>query len=304
MSTSSRLVSGRVLKIVAGTYHVRTDEGILQCSLRGRAKRGEDTVAVGDVVRVERLGDGSCRIRERLRRTSALTRHSVARRREQVIAANVDQVASVVAVASPAPDLSLVDRLLVLAELDGLTGFVVANKCDLLARDAPLPEEFAPYADAGYEVVPTSAVDGTGLETLAAHLSGHITVFVGPSGVGKSSLLNALDPDLDLRVGELGRNDLRGRHTTVAATFHPFGGDGYVVDTPGLQYLKPWEADPQALSQAFPEIRSLSAHCRFADCRHVSEPDCAVIADLRVGKVDPRRYRTYRALLAAAEQDS
>lgn len=281
----------------------------LECSLRGRVKHaGSATnVAVGDRVRVERLEDGSCRIRERLSRSSTLSRLGVARRREQVIAANVDQVAAVLAIARPEPDFSMLDRLLVLAELNRLAAVIVLNKVDLVSgnglpgsADEP-PPEFAPYADAGYAILRTSAKRGDGLDELRTRLTDRITVLTGPSGTGKSSLLNSLVPGLALRIGKVGPRKGRGRHTTVAAALYPFPPGGYVADTPGLQYLALWEADPAELSDAFPEFRGPAAACRFADCRHRAEPDCEVRAAVEAGEIDRRRHESYLALLEEAQ---
>lgn len=281
----------------------------LECSLRGRVKHaGSATnVAVGDRVRVERLEDGSCRIRERLSRSSTLSRLGVARRREQVIAANVDQVAAVLAIARPEPDFSMLDRLLVLAELNRLAAVIVLNKVDLVSGnglpgsgDEP-PPEFAPYADAGYAILRTSAKRGDGLDELRTRLTDRITVLTGPSGTGKSSLLNSLVPGLALRIGKVGPRKGRGRHTTVAAALYPFPPGGYVADTPGLQYLALWEADPAELSDAFPEFRGPAAACRFADCRHRAEPDCEVRAAVEAGEIDRRRHESYLALLEEAQ---
>lgn len=313
-----------MLRCVGGAYQVETRDGLLECSLRGRVKRTSDTtVSVGDEVRVERLEDGSCRISDLLPRRSALTRHGVARRREQVIVANVDQVAAVVSVTAPAPDLVMVDRLLVLAELDGLAGVVVVNKIDLLegaglwgSSDDPvaggpetpdgthapaLPADLESYRRIGYDVIPTSAKTCRGLEALASRLAERTTVLSGQSGVGKSSLLNALVPGLGLRVGEVGRRKKRGRHTTVAAALYPYPAGGYVADTPGLQYLALWKVDPAELTRAFPEFHEPAERCRFGDCRHRVEPDCGVREAAADGEVAEHRYRSYLALLAEAE---
>ena len=287
--------------------------------------REDGNVTVGDRVRVERLADGSCRIRRALPRRTTLSRRGVARRREQVIAANVDQVAAVVAAASPSPDLSMVDRLLVLAEINLLEAFIILNKADLLAGGASAPEDageelsdrprtagggetpggeapatLAPYRRAGYRVLLTSVVDGRGLDTLRGLLEGRITALAGPSGTGKSSLVNALVPGLDLRVGEVGDRKRRGRHTTVSARLIPLPGGGYVADTPGLQVLELWEVDPREVAAAFPEFRGPAADCRFADCRHHREPACAVRAAAESGEIAERRYRSYLALLREA----
>ena len=298
------------MRIVAGAYHVEMEgDEVLECSLRGRVKQkvGQQ-VSVGDLVRVERLDDGSCRIADLLPRHSALSRHGVVRRREQVIVANVDQVVAVVATESPEPDFSMVDRLLAIAELNELDGFVVLNKADLAtparAGDgaAALPPSFEPYRAAGYDVLITSAERAVGLDELRERLIGRITVFSGPSGVGKSSLLNSLMPGLDLRVGEVGQRKGRGRHTTVAAGLYPFPEGGYVADTPGLQYLALWAVDPRALGHSFPEFRGPSEECRFGDCVHRAEPGCAVRDAVESGAIELRRYDSYQALLREAEE--
>ena len=269
--------------------------------MRGKAKReAGERVVIGDLVRVELLEDGSCRIREVLPRTSRLSRHSLAKRREQVLAANVDQVAVVISVDRPAPDVRLLDRMLAVAELHDLPALIVLNKMDL----SPLGHvsvEVEAYGALGYPVLPTCAKSGTGLELLAERLAGHITVFAGPSGVGKTSILNAIMPGLDLRVGAVGERSGRGKHTTSAGLLIPLTGGGYLVDTPGIQYFEPAGADPADLAHAFPEFRPLVEACRFADCRHRAEPGCAVREAVAEGRIDSGRHDSYLSLLEAAE---
>lgn len=293
-------VRGRVMRISSGIYEVETESGVLEASLRGRVKQKDDRiVSVGDLVDLERVED-AIRITGIQDRDSALTRHGVARRREQVIVANVGQVVVTVAAATPDPDLLMVDRLLALAELSAVEGLVVVNKMEL-AESLALPAIMAPYVEVGYEVVLTSAKTGLGLENLGARLEGRISVFTGQSGVGKSSLLNALMPGLDLRVGEVGRKKGRGRHTTVASALYPYPGGGYVADTPGLQYLSLWEVDPNDVEHGFVEFGTFSDRCRFADCRHRTEPGCQVQSAVEAGEILPRRYESYIGLLDEAE---
>ncbi|MFV1988649.1 MAG: ribosome small subunit-dependent GTPase A [Gemmatimonadota bacterium] len=288
------------MRVSGGVYEIETSSGMIDASLRGRVKQRDDRiVSVGDLVTLEQVEDAT-RITGLLDRSSALTRHGVARRREQVIVANVDQIVVTVAEAAPDPDLLMVDRLLVLAELSAIDGLIVVNKMDR-SSSASTPTVMTAYVEAGYEVVLTSAETGLQLETLSARLENRISVFTGQSGVGKSSLLNALMPGLDLRVGEVGQRKGRGRHTTVAATLYPYPGGGYVADTPGLQYLSLWDVDPAELDHGFVEFIGLAEECRFSDCLHRSEPGCEVQAAVDEGKILRRRYDSYLGLLDEAE---
>ncbi|WP_420449486.1 ribosome small subunit-dependent GTPase A [Candidatus Palauibacter sp.] len=292
---------GRVLRIAGGVYHVDDSTTVVQASLRGRLKRTDSRiVSVGDLVELERVGDEMRIVRLRSR-SGALSRHGVSKRREQVIVANVDQVAVVVSVTAPDPDFLMVDRLLALAALSGIDAFLVVNKTDL-ADPAPAGSDLEHYATLGVETLRTSIESGEGLEALAERLAGRISVLSGQSGVGKSSLLNALVPELDLRVGEISERRGRGRHTTVASALYRYPAGGYVADTPGLQYLALWGLDPAELPEGFVEIAVAGEGCRFADCRHRVEPDCAVVAAVEGGTIERRRLESYLRLLDEAEK--
>ncbi len=299
----------RVLQGVGGIYRVFADGTEIECSLRGRIKQGEGTIAVGDLVEVERQEDGSFRIEAVLPRRTELSRRSFAKRKEQVLAANVDQVAAVVSLSRPEPDLFLLDRLLAVAELNDLEAFIILNKVDLGDEEtrndddlADLPDYLQPYLLAGYEVVPTSVKTGEGIESLRIQLEDRVTVFAGSSGVGKSSLLNALLPGLDLRVGDVGARSGRGRHTTTAGQLIPLTGQSFLADTPGVQNFEPAALEPGELSAVFREFRPYLGHCRFADCRHRDEPGCAVREAVKDGRLSERRHESYLALLESAER--
>ena len=294
---------GRVLRSAGGVYSVDCDDRILDCTLRGRLKLDREQIVPGDRVFLEHLSDGSFRIEGLLPRSAKLSRRAVAGSREQVIVANVDQLAAVFAVGEPAPDLRLLDRFLVLAELNELSAFIVLNKTDL-PSDAGTKDAFDTYREAGYDVLPTSAHRGDGVSELSRRLGGLATVFAGPSGVGKSSLLKLLLPEHELKVREVSRKRGQGRHTTVGSTFYRLPEGGYVADTPGLQLLVLWDLSPDELAGAFPEFRTAIDDCRFNDCRHVSEPDCAVRRLIETGAASEERYGSYRALLDEATQEA
>ncbi|MFQ5888921.1 MAG: ribosome small subunit-dependent GTPase A [Gemmatimonadota bacterium] len=298
-------LTGLVLGMAAGVYRVEAGKEVLECTLRGRIRqRDRGRVAVGDRVRVERLPDGSCRIVERLPRGKVLRRRGPTGRQERVIAANVDQVTAVCSVTRPDPDFRMIDRILALAELNDLAGLVVVNKIDLApASPHPVPAAFEAYERAGYPVLGTSVRTEAGLQELSTRLAHRVSVFTGASGVGKSSLANRLIPGLKLRVGAVGDRRGRGRHTTVSASLIPLPAGGYLADTPGFQYVGVGEVPVRDLSRAFPEFRPHLSRCRFSDCRHREEPDCAVRAAVDAGQVAQRRYESYLTLLEEAGAD-
>lgn len=296
---------GTVLHGTGGVWHVRGADGETRPAvLRGAVKHAAGIkLAVGDeVVLALDARRRDWMITEILPRRSQLVRRAPGRARgARVVAANVDQVVVVLAIAQPEPHPRMLDRFLVIAEANGLAARVVINKIDLVGLDVA-QRRFALYAALGYPLHFTSCTRRVGLEALHEALTNCTSVLTGPSGVGKSSLMNAMYPGLQLRVGEISASVNKGRHTTVGAFMHPLPDGGYVVDTPGLREVGLWGVPAEQLAACFPEIRARTDQCRFGDCRHRAEPDCAVWAAVESGEITSERYESYLKLLAEAEE--
>jgi ribosome biogenesis GTPase len=220
---------------------------------------------------------------------------------EQVLMANLDQVVAVQSLCEPAPQKGFVDRLLVAAERFGVDGVLVLNKCDLVPEDAdPAPWDY--FAKLGYTVVWTSAETGRGVDELAAILRGRISLLIGASGTGKSTLLNRIEPGLRLRVGEVTEKTGLGRHTTTRTELFPLSGGGFIADSPGIRGFDPWDIDPGDLRDYFPDFADPAAGCRFRDCLHRDETDCGVKEAVREGPLPAWRHEAYLALLRDLEE--
>ncbi len=299
---------GQVVRAQSGFYTVRMRGGQnVVCRLRGRLKkmhRQGDVVAVGDWVRVTLLSDGSGVIEAVAPRQRALERRAPTARGtyQQVLLANPDQLVLVFACAQPEPRLRMLDRFLVIAEKQQIPALIVANKVDLVGLERA-QEIFSIYPPLGYPVLYTSAKTGYGVAELKAHLLGKLSALAGPSGVGKSSLLNAIQPELGLAVGSVREKGGKGRHTTVVRQLFPLEGGGYVADMPGLRTLALWDTQPEELDGYFPEIRDLVSQCQFNDCTHTTEPGCAVREAVAQGKIHPHRYESYLRLRQGEEDD-
>ena len=284
------MLEGRVVKAAGGFFTVSDPAGVhFTCRARGMLKRDQAALMVGDRVlfeperNVDRAVSAEGVIEKLLPRSNRLKRPPVS---------NVDQLVVVMSLKEPACDWQLVSRLMVLAEQEKLNAFLCLNKTDLAAADEidRLINELNPYP---YSIIQTSAVRGSGLEELAEKLNGKCSVFAGPSGVGKSSLLNAIQPGLTLKTGTVSDKIKRGKHTTRQAELLTLVGGGMVVDTPGFTRLNFFDLGQDHLADLFPEFEPLRGSCGFRNCRHISEPECAVRRE--IGKMlNPIRYQHYQ----------
>ncbi|NPV52900.1 MAG: ribosome small subunit-dependent GTPase A [Firmicutes bacterium] len=272
-----------VVKAYGGYFYVRAGDRVIECTVRGRLKKDKREVLVGDVVRFSGVGDRRGVIEEVLPRKTRLLRPPIA---------NVDQAVIVSAVSNPEPDFGLIDRLLVLAECESLEILVCFNKVDLVTRYRA-DKVVRPYRAAGYRVLKTSAKTGAGVRRLSRALAGRISVFAGASGVGKSALLNAVQPGFRLKTGEISQKLERGRHTTRHVELLELDSGGLVADAPGFSRLSLSGITPEELSSLFPEIQRFTGQCKFTGCVHDREPWCAVKEAVTRGEICEDRYNHY-----------
>ena len=302
------MISGLVIRSQSGFYVVATEQGEIVCNLRGRLKRGPrtgDVIAMGDRVQVS-SGDGKTGMVEAvLPRGRMFSRLDPRPQGEyqQILIANPDQVVLVFACAEPLPKMAMLDRFLVVAERAGIPPVIVANKVDLVGI-AAAQETFRTYRELNYPVVFTSARTGEGIVGITRLIQNKITLFTGPSGVGKSSLLNAIQPGLGLAAREVSQATSKGKHTTVVRELFRLNGGGWVADTPGLKALALWDIEPEELDAYFPEIGALVGDCQFNDCTHVHEPGCAVLTAASQGRIDPSRYQSYLRMRFGEDDES
>lgn len=280
--------TAQVIKMYNGFYYLQVagQEELLSCRLRGRIKRNKGAVVTGDYVEYQMLEDGTGVIESCLPRRTLLKRPAVA---------NIDQV--LITFAARQPDLNqlLLNRFLVLAEWSGIPEIVICiNKCDLLEEKADFLQD---YVRAGYKLLMVSAQEGQGIQELKNLLTGRVTVFAGPSGVGKSSLLNAVDSNLELATGKISDKIKRGKHTTRAACLLPLPEGGTVVDTPGFSAAELENIDKAQLAHYFPEFRPYIEKCYYNTCTHSHEPDCAVKEAVAAGAICQARYEAYLNIL-------
>lgn len=335
MSEQTASLQGIVIKKLLGAYHVQMGAEVVVCSLSSRLRKEliypiadpaslrhvvqavdevkmVDPVAIGDVVEFldggEDHGTRTGRINNVLPRRNKLTRRAPGPKPlEQVIVANIDQMMVVFAAAQPRPKWHMLDRYLVSAEACEVPACIAITKYDLVRgkrAEREISEAVDDYRAMGYTVIVTSAEDGMGLGDFRAAVEGRVSVFVGMSGVGKTSLLNSLQPDLGLRVNHINTKIDKGRHTTTHLEMFALDAGGAVVDTPGMKQFGLWDVEPESLALHFAEMRPFVGQCRFGlSCTHDHEPGCAIKDAVEAGTISERRYASYLYLCNHVEAD-
>ena len=301
---------GRVIRARTGFYDVQHGETILRCTLRGTLKRRHrsetgrriyaDPVAVGDQVIFTQLDAEEGVVEDILPRETKFSRQYAGKQGdiEQVIVANADQIVAVASTFMPPLNFRTLDRFLILAEAGDMDAVICLNKMDLAnaAQSEEHTETFTNYEKLGYPVLYTSIYMSESLDTLRDALRDKFSVIIGASGVGKSSLLNAIQPNLGLRTGEVGIKTQKGRHTTTLVELFGLDIGGEVADTPGIREVGLWGIDTENLEYYFPEMEPYLGTCKYNDCAHVAEPDCAVQDAVEIGAIHAERYRSYVVL--------
>ncbi len=262
-------------------------------------------LSVGDYVKVRRLADGIGLIEEILPRQSELSRKDTGSTEkkaiQQTMLANLDQVVLVFAMAQPDPHFGLLDRYLTICEAIELHPLICLNKADL-SHAVYVDEAIALYERIGYRVLQTSIADKQGVEQLRELLKEHTTLFTGPSGVGKSSLVNAIEPDMAVKTGMISDVTGKGRHTTTGSRLYPLSGGGWLADSAGIRALTAWNIPPEDLAACFVEFRPFLGQCGYGDCMHLDEEECAILDALAAGTIDEGRYRSYVRIYTGEER--
>lgn len=301
-------IQGTVTRVQSRHARVALDDGRqMRCALRKTLFRDQDRftkpVAVGDRVRVTVFGPRDAVVEEVLPRRGYLARRQAETGKEQVMVANVDQVVITVALAEPSFRPRIADRILVAAERGGFEGIIALTKTDLVDDREPFEERASLWRDLGYRTLFTSTVTGEGMDELKQILFGRTTVLAGQSGVGKSSLLNAIEPGLDLRAQTVSDKWGKGRHTTTATALIPLEAGGFVVDTPGIRSWGIAGLEPSDIAIFFRDLAPFVESCKYNECTHDHEPECAVKEAVATGQIDERRYESYLRIIMGMEED-
>ena len=306
-------MKGRVIKSTGSWYNVRFEDGtIRQCRIKGKMRltdrRSTNPVVIGDWVEVERgaRGDEDMQIKDVLPRNNYIIRQSAKHRTaEHILAANLDQALLIASIREPMTPVGFIDRFLVTATAYHVPAMVVFNKIDVYEEHdmEQLEALTATYEDAGYKVLPTSVEDNIGVDAVKATLKNKLTLMSGNSGVGKSSLINAIAPELDLVTGDISEYHSKGTHTTTFAEMFPLSFGGDIIDTPGIKEFGILDFEKAEVSHYFPEMDRRRHECRFHNCIHINEPACAVLKAVEAGEIAVTRYASYLGIIDEIETD-
>ena len=304
-------MKGVVIKSTGSWYTVLTEqESIIECRIKGlfriKGIKSTNPIAVGDKVEFEMEADGRGVIHEIADRKNYIIRKSInLSKQSHILAANVDQAFLVVTLAFPRTSAGFIDRFLLTAEAYHIPAKIIFNKVDLFETDAAAMKELndfiSIYEKIGYKCFKVSATKKTDIETLKNLTKGKITLISGHSGVGKSTLVNAMDSNLDLKVGEISDVHNKGKHTTTFAEMHPLNYGGFIIDTPGIKELGLVDMEKEEISGYFPEMHAIKNQCKFNNCIHVNEPKCAVIEAVEKGEIAASRYASYLGIINGEE---
>lgn len=304
-------MTGLVMKSTGSWYLVRAENGaVLECRLKGKIRLDDrkttNPVAVGDIVDLEIDKDGSNQISKIHPRRNYIIRKSInLSKQAHILASNLDQAILVATLVAPRTSLGFIDRFLVTAEAYDIPAKIVFNKKDILDKDGlEMQNEIMQlYSDIGYECFAVSSFSKEDVESIKHLLKDKTTLIAGHSGVGKSTLVNAIEPNLDLRTGDISSAHLKGTHTTTFAELFPLSFGGNIIDSPGIKELGLVEMKKEEVGHYFPEIRERMNDCKFNNCLHVNEPKCAVLKALEEGEISQERYQSYLGILNGEEME-
>ncbi len=304
----AELMQGVVIRATGSWYEVLSDQKVYNCRIRGRLRlkgvRSTSPVVVGDIVHFEGDSDENYTIETiETRRNYIIRRASNLSKESHIIASNIDRAIIVATLFSPATPTEFIDRFLVTCEAYKIPATIILAKVDLARSEEDMMHNFiATYRSAGYEVVEVSATEGIGLERVKEILKGHTTLISGNSGVGKSTLIGAIEPGIEIKTGEISSSHNKGKHTTTFSTMYPLSEGGYIIDTPGIKGFGLLDIDDDELWHYYPEMMRYGADCQFYNCTHTHEPKCAVVRAVEQGEIAYSRYESYLKILDEDEK--
>ncbi len=307
-------MKGKVIKSTGSWYSVLIESGkVVECGIKGKFRikgiKTTNPIAVGDNVELEMEADGRGVIHKVAERKNYIIRKSInLSKQSHIIAANVDQAFLIVTLAFPRTSAGFIDRFLLTAEAYHIPTSIIFNKVDLFEDDIKLMRELdafiSIYTKIGYKCYKVSAIKNKGIDLLKKLTKDKITLVSGHSGVGKSTLVNALDVNLNLRVGEISDVHAKGKHTTTFAEMHSLTYGGFIIDTPGIKELGLVDMEKEEISGYFPEMQVLKNQCKFNNCIHINEPKCAIIEAVEKGEIVPSRYHSYIGIMNGEELEN